>query len=212
MVKPQGGWKVIKNIPILPISNLTFASKSYWSLLWCQYTKDFDSGDLWPCLMTWIKSSLPAGFTNLTEAEAETETDWSWKICATWLKLNLKLKLKLRLTGAETCTNHNEATWRWCEPTCLCLEPPLDLEPCDLSPWLWPLTLTIVTFDLEVLCQIHCKSMKITICDIMTLTFLPMTFTFTHDLDRIKLHHHTKFCDSKSIASWHMNFFLVILV
>ena len=38
------------NIPILPISSLTFASKSYRPLLWCQYTKDFalDPGDLWP--------------------------------------------------------------------------------------------------------------------------------------------------------------------
>ena len=42
----------------------------------------------------------------------------------------------------------NEATWRWCEPTCLCLDPLFDLDPCDLWPWprdldlgsLWPLT------------------------------------------------------------------------
>ncbi len=29
----------------------------------------------------------------------------------------------------------NEATWRWCEPTCLCLELLFDLDHCDL----WPL-------------------------------------------------------------------------
>ncbi len=35
------------------------------------------------------------------------------------------------------------ATWRWCEPTCLCLEPLFDIEP------IWPLTLTHVIFDLD---------------------------------------------------------------
>ncbi len=41
--------KTKENIPILPISSLTFASKSYRPLLWCQYSKgfDLDPGDLW---------------------------------------------------------------------------------------------------------------------------------------------------------------------
>ena len=29
----------------------------------------------------------------------------------------------------------NEASWRWCEPTCLCLEPLFDVDQCDLWPW-----------------------------------------------------------------------------
>ncbi len=35
----------------------------------------------------------------------------------------------------------NKATWRSCEPTCLCLKSLLDLEPYDLWPWpMWSLT------------------------------------------------------------------------
>ncbi len=43
-------WPLNSNIPILLISSLNFASKSYRPLLWCPYTKeiDLDPGDLWP--------------------------------------------------------------------------------------------------------------------------------------------------------------------
>ncbi len=37
----------------------------------------------------------------------------------------------------------------------------------------------------------------------------PMTLGFTHDLDMVHIHHHTKFGDPRSNGSWDMNFFLV---
>ena len=55
----------------------------------------------------------------------------------------------------------NEATWRWCEPTCLSLGP-------VIWPWpMWPLTLTHVTFDLDAWTK-YAKSMKIAFlaCDL----------------------------------------------
>ena len=59
-----------------------------------------------------------------------------------------------RELARQALTMLNEATWRWCEPTCLCLP-------------IWPLPMTHVTFDLDhwdllapdrlsnTLCKIH---------------------------------------------------------
>ncbi len=37
----------------------------------------------------------------------------------------------------------------------------------------------------------------------------PLTLSFTHTLDMVHVHHHTKFGDHRSNGSWDMNFFLV---
>ncbi len=61
----------------------------------------------------------------------------------------------------------NEATWRWCEPTCLCLEPLFDLGQDDL--WRWPMWL--LTCGLQA-----------TLCKIQENHFFDMT-TLTYDMD-----------------------------
>ncbi len=68
---------------------------------------------------------------------------------------------------------------RCLEPTCLCLGPWFNLDPCDLWPWpMWPLT-----------SRSNVKEI--------------------HDLDMVNVHHHTKFGDPISNGSPSMYFFLV---
>ncbi len=43
--------------------------------------------------------------------------------------------------------SNNEATWRWCEPTCQYHDVYADPDPCNFWPWpMWPLNLIHVTF------------------------------------------------------------------
>ena len=100
----------------------------------------------------------------------------------------------------------NEATWCWCEPTCLCLDlfgPPY-------------LTLTLVTFDLDpcdllVTCQIHYARLGKLLKNIIfwsgDLDLWPMTLTL--DLDIIKIHLHTKFHGPRCYSYQNMNYCLV---
>ena len=82
-----------------------------------------------------------------------------------------------------------------------------DLDPDDLWPWLsWPLTLTLMNFELQVWCQIHCNMLENCVFWQADLDLQPLTLTFTLDLDIINVHHHAKFGDHKSNGSWDMNF------
>ena len=67
---------------------------------------------------------------------------------------------------------YKKATWHWCEPTCLTLtKVTVDLNPSDL--WPWPVIFEHYSCDLD-LDLINCKTtmrLKITISDLVTLTF-----------------------------------------
>ncbi len=97
-----------------------------------------------------------------------------------------------------TMTTSNEATWRWCGPTCHLLKPLFDLDACDLEPR-------------NLLPPSHMSN---------TLGKKHENHVFWHgdldlhirDLDRINVHHPTKFTDSNSDSSWDMNYCPVIFV
>ncbi len=74
-------------------------------------------------------------------------------------------------------------------------------------PWpMWPLTLTHVTFDLDI-CDL-CKFLENYVW-FFTLWPWPMTLTFTPNLDTICIHRHTKLGEARSNGSWDMNYYPV---
>ncbi len=98
-------------------------------------------------------------------------------LCLTKYYISMRRGVKCAMIWVGT---ENEATWRWCEPTCLSLvalflpwpmSPLTDvycIDPCGLWPWpMWPLTLTHNAVRL----YIHAKCSKITIFCLVTLTF-----------------------------------------
>ncbi len=127
-----------------------------------------------------------------------------------WLNVAEIMWLKFGAWKKKTWPNSlnmiwNKATWHWREPTCLFYYINSDL---DLWPWLDLVTFDLDPFYLWPLNHINAQN-KVKKSRFSTWRPWPLALTFTHNLDIIFVHHHTKFGDPRSNGSWDMNFFLL---